>query len=271
MRREILILAAFLLLCPVVAAGQNDYMKAINKSEIKNGINDFISEMTMIGDNLSSARTEQLEMANRSVQLVDARWMDFFQRAVEDISADEELLNLSLDYEQARTAVQDSINIRKERMAQVLVFVKSEKIIADKAAVYLEMEKRAKELSLTKVTAKELENLKAKEALDFMEVTEAYSAAKGAFDINPALQQRMDALQARYIALQNSSTTIQEMAFVPLVTRIKDYLLSIAAVAVIMMFFVFISNYIKTLKNAKESAKKMEELLQKNDKEIPTI
>lgn len=270
MRKLVLTAIAFALVCPVVLTGQ-DYMRNISKSELQSEMNSYIDQVVSIGANLSNARAEQLDVANRSIQIVDAKWMDFFQKSADYISADEELLNLSFDYEQARSAAQDSITVRKERLEKAVIFVKSENFIANKAAEYLELEKKATELSLTKYTAKELENLKAKETIEFMDITKAFTTAKDAADINPALKQRMTALQSRYIAIQNSSSKIQAMEFVPLVTRIKDYLLSLAAVAIIMMFFIFIGNYIKTLKTAKESAKQMEEILQKNDREIPTI
>lgn len=270
MRKFILTALVFILTCPVILSGQN-YMRALSKTELRNEINKYIDEAKSLGSMLPSTRAEQLDMVSRSIQVMDTKWMDFFQKSADVISADEELLNLSMDYEQALTAAQDSITVRRDRIAKAKVFVKSENLIASKVVEYAELEKKARELSLSKLTAEQLGTLKAKEQIDFMEISDAYNAAVDAANVNPALKQRMAVLQSRYITLQNNSSKIQAMAYVPFVARIKDYLMSIAAVSIIMMFFIFIGNYIKTLKTAKESAKKMEEILQKNDREIPTI
>jgi hypothetical protein len=60
------------------------------------------------------------------------------------------------------------------------------------------------------------------------------------------------------------------MEYKPFIQRIKDYLLGLAAVAILMMFVNLLSQKLKQLKAAREQAKKMKESMM-GQKEYPTI
>lgn len=253
-----------------LSSGQNRSLMR-SREALGSQIEEYISEMKALGSNLGSTRPEQLKIASRSANVLDTKWTDFLQDAFESISEDDRLLELVVEYEQARDATLDSISIRKLRIEKTTDFVKAEKLIKSKRASYQEMEKNALALSLVKQSAPMLERLKAEEQISFMDVSAAFQTAREAAAINPVLKGRMAVLQSEFIDIRNSSSKIQEMEFKPFVERIKDYIMSLAAFAIIMMFLVFIGNYIKAAKTAKESARKMEELLHKNDGETPTI
>ena len=57
----------------------------------------------------------------------------------------------------------------------------------------------------------------------------------------------------------------------PLIQRVKDWLVSFAAVAMLLMFFNMMQGKIQAAKQMKENMKKMQEQLHKNDDEIPSI
>ena len=268
--RKLFLALIFTVLPAALCAGQESKSdKAL--ASIANRIEEYISEMVSIGSNLGNTRPEQLKIAGRSANVLDTKWTDFLQNEFETISSNDRLLELMAEYEQAREATMDSINIRKLRIEKTAVFAKAEKFIKSKRAAYQEMERKAFNLSLVKQSAPMLEKLKAEEQILFLDVSGNFQAAKEAATINPVLKGRMAAVQNEFIEIQNSSSKIQQMEFKPFITRIKDYIMSLAAVAIIMMFLVFIGNYIKAAKTARDSARKMEELLHKDDGQTPTI
>ena len=83
---------------------------------------------------------------------------------------------------------------------------------------------------------------------------------------------RMETLEDAYAALKNKSDAIQEMTYKPLIQRIKDYLLGLAAVAVLLMFLSMLRARIKAIKDAREAMKKYKDALKLNGSdEYPTI
>ena len=62
------------------------------------------------------------------------------------------------------------------------------------------------------------------------------------------------------------------MQYKPLIARIKDYLLGLAAVAVLLLFVSMVKTKIKAAKDARENMKKYQETLKLNGQdEYPTI
>ena len=80
----------------------------------------------------------------------------------------------------------------------------------------------------------------------------------------------MKGMEKKFVELQSVSAKIQEMEYKPFIQRIKDYLLGLAAVAILMMFVNLLSQKLKQLKAAREQAKKMKESMM-GQKEYPTI
>jgi Tfp pilus assembly protein PilO len=118
--------------------------------------------------------------------------------------------------------------------------------------------------------APRLEALKAKEQLKFADVQSNYDKAKEAVAVFPGLSKRMEKIETRYIQLKSMSGKIQEMAYKPFIERIKDYLLGFAAVAILLMFANLAMSRLKSIKQARDQAKKLRDTLQ-GKQDYPTI
>lgn len=251
------------ILLPALVHGQN--------RELEHRMNGFVSDVAMLGDNLENASKTQLDRTSRSLNLFDIKWSEFLQGNYETIVADNGLIAIMDEFEETRTAVGNAIELRKAQIEKTTQFIKSEQLVSSQLDQYRDLKDKAFKLSLVKQGADALEKLKAKEQLDLADIRNAYQTAKDAAEINPRLKGRMDSLQGMFVEIQTMSDEIQKMEFKPLMTRIKDYLMSIAAVSVIMMFFVFLGTYVKSIKSAKDSAEQMKQLLNKGENEPPEI
>ena len=80
----------------------------------------------------------------------------------------------------------------------------------------------------------------------------------------------MKGIEKKFIEMQSVSAKIQEMAYKPFIQRIKDYLLGLAAVAILLMFVNLLSQKMKSLKAARDQAKKMKETMM-GQHDYPTI
>ena len=129
------------------------------------------------------------------------------------------------------------------------------------------------EISTLKTRLADLtEKEKQKEQLIFASVQEKFDAAKQAEGYRLVSRARMETLEDAYAALKNKSDAIQEMTYKPLIQRIKDYLLGLAAVAVLLMFLSMLRARIKAIKDAREAMKKYKDALKLNGSdEYPTI
>lgn len=252
-----------IILLPALLYGQNREMEHRMKS--------FVSDVEVLGDNLENASKTQLDRTSRSLNLFDVKWSEYIQKNYDAIVADNELIAIMDEFEATRTEVKNLIELRKAQIEKTEKFIESELVVSSRLGQYGDLKDKAFKLSLVKQGADELEKLKAKEKLDFADIQSAYRTAREAAEINPRLKDRMDSLQDMFVEIQTMSDEIQKMEFKPLMTRIKDYLMSIAAVSVIMMFVVFLGTYMKSIKSARESAKQMKKLLNKGENELPEI
>ena len=81
----------------------------------------------------------------------------------------------------------------------------------------------------------------------------------------------MEELEEEYIEIKGLSEKIQTAEYKPFLTRIKDYLYSFAAVAMLLMFANMVQAKIQAFQQMRKSAKEYQELLKKNEEEIPSI
>ena len=81
----------------------------------------------------------------------------------------------------------------------------------------------------------------------------------------------MQALTEQYISLKTQSAQIQETVYKPFIERAKDYLLGMAAVAIVLMFVNAVVTKLKMLQQARENAKKYQDMLNQNNQDYPTI
>lgn len=117
----------------------------------------------------------------------------------------------------------------------------------------------------------QLEKLKAKEQAHFAPIQEAYDKAKTAVTTVPQLKERSELLSESFFAIKSRSEKIQQMQYMPLMQRFKDYLIGLACFAVIFMLFNNLVTKWQAAKQKKEALKKQAEMLKKQQNEYPTI
>ena len=202
----------------------------------------------------------------------DLRWNIFYQTEQKNIAADERLMMMVDDLNTIKSAVEDSIVSRQNIVQAIKDFNSAEKFLTEQDTIYKILGRKAMELSLTSKTAPQLENLKIKEQIIFTDIQNHYEKAREGAILFKVSQQELDNLNNSYALLKNKSGKIQEMAYVPLIQRIKDYLLGIAAVAIIIMFVNMLIGKIKTAKKMKDNLKKYQETFNRNgNDDIPSI
>ena len=159
----------------------------------------------------------------------------------------------------------------KAKMDAQITFNDAMEFLGSQDSLYVSMYKKANLLSANQRLAAELEKLKGREQLIFAEIQEKYDGAKAAVEVVPSLGQKVDQLDDIYIALKGTSAKIQEAAFKPFIQRIKDYLIGMAAVAVVLMFFSMLQSRLKAARQIRENARKMMDSLNKNKDDMPCI
>ena len=129
---------------------------------------------------------------------------------------------------------------------QVYIADKAETFIWRQDKIYRKLYKQAVQFSLSPKLAAKLEKVKAEEQAVFADIETNYSQAKTAVESFPGLNLRMEAIDNKYFQLQSVSAKIQTMEYKPFIQRIKDYLIGLAAVAILLMFFNLLNAKIKT-------------------------
>lgn len=234
-------------------------------------IQSFIDELEDLSSAIQNAPPDVYPDIIKRYNSEKLRWNTYYQSYQGFIADHEELMQDVADYGLLEESLKASMDELKTKMEARADFDEAEKFIGSQDSVYVDLYKRANTLSATQRTAGELEKLKGKEQLVFAQIQDRYDKAKAAVELIPSLEKKMNALDEKYIALKSTSSKIQEIAFKPLVQRIKDYLLGFAAVAVVMMFLSMVQNKISAAKQMKENAKKMMETMKKNNDDMPCI
>ena len=165
----------------------------------------------------------------------------------------------------------DSIAYKKHYFEAVADFGEAESFIASQDSVYKRLYETAIEYSLLKQLATQLETLKGKEQLLFADIQAKYEAAKNIAQEFGELQPRFQIIEENFITLKNNSEKIQAQEYKPIFQRIKDYLYGLAAVAMILMFINMAQAKIKMIKQARENAKKLSQMMNKDENDYPTI
>ena len=231
----------------------------------------FLEELDAISADVMRFNQEQLEKADKKLLGIDHKWMIYNQAHQELIAADEALMNIVVDYQESKQIVADSIQNRLHQLHSFEIFQVSEKYIDDQTDVYKEMFETSQKYALLKQQASLLEKLKTREQLSFAELTKHYEAAKTIVGEFPLLTPRMEKMEEQYIEMKGYSEKIQAAEYKPFMERIKDYLYSFAAVAILLMFVNMIYSKIQAYKQMRKSAEEYKKMLQRNENECPTI
>lgn len=242
-------------------------------------------EIQSIGDRLRSY-VEDVEKLSRQVGIVPERKLKQVENSLSRLNAkhtlycqaqqlyiamDDSLMNLVAQYQEMGQMVSDSIQRQQQRFQWLEDFNQAERFIFAQDSAYQRLLKQSMLLSQIEKTAPALEKLKGQEQLLFADVDAHFQKAKVAAESTPALKKRQTQLEEKYIELKNSSEKIQAAEYMPLLDRIKDKLMGIAAVGIILMFFNMVVSKIQGYKKMRENAKQMEEMLRKSKDNYPKI
>ena len=269
------VLVAFLLpvlnLMAQAPAGQEGFQERQMVLTVMERIHAFVDELDDLSDAVKDAPGDVYPDLVKRYNSAKLRWQTYYQSYQGLIADHEELMQAVGEYGMVEEELVASMEGLKARMDALNSFEEAMVFLGAQDSLYVDMYKTASLLSANKRLAGELEKLKGKEQLIFAEIQEKYDGAKAAAEATPSLAERMATLDDEYIALKGISVKIQEAAFKPFVQRIKDYLIGIAAVAVVLMFFSMLQSKLKAAKQMKENAKKMMESLNKNKDDMPCI
>ena len=237
---------------------------------IKDHLQEFIGEMGRIAstnvDNL-----DDIKAVDKRLNSLDTRWNVYYQAKQANIADNDALMELVSEFQQLKQDTKDTLDASKKHILLVSDFNKADKFIASQLGIYQELSKQALELSMAEALAPKLEALKNKEQLIFADIEKNYEIAKNAAAQNSSLGKRMNQITNNYVELKSYSEKIQAAEYKPFFDRIKDYLFGFAAVTIILMFLNMVQSKIKAIKQAKETAKKLEQFRKQNDNEYPSI
>ena len=276
LREHILCALAAIALAPVpLCAQMTDAQISLEDRQMELVVEQRIRSFTDELDNLSAlAQNAPVDVYPDLVKKYNSsklRWDTYYQSYQGFIADHESLMQAVAEYGIVNEDFLAVVEEMKAKMEAHSAFDEAVKFIGSQDSLYVAMYKRANALSATQKLAGELEKLKGKEQLVFADIQEEYDAAKAAVELLPELKGEMEELDDSYIALKSVSAKIQEAAFKPLVQRVKDYLIGIAAVAVVLMFISMLQGRLKAAKQMKENLKKMKDSLGGGKDELPTI
>ena len=213
---------------------------------------------------------KRLKSLSIAVNSFASRWGTYSQAQQVYIAENDSLLNKLAQIQQMQQMVSDTLASRQKLYEHLTNFAKAEVFIWGQDKKYQRLYKLAMEYSVSPKLATKLEKVKAEEQALFADVEKNYGKAKEAVEFFAGLQLRMKGVEEKYYQLQTVSAKIQEMEYKPFIQRIKDYLMGLAAVAIILMFLNMLKSKLKALKAAREQAQKMSDMLN-GDHKYPTI
>jgi hypothetical protein len=228
-------------------------------------LNQFVDELRQLSGNIADGKENELRKAEQELKSIDVRWNVYNQIQMGAIDDSDSIPKIMAEYELLRQTVSDSINGRRQKLEMMANFSRAERFVGSQDSVYQKLYSTVMQMSLAQALAPQLEEKKGKEALLFSEVSDNYARAVAAAAAVPSLKPRMDKVEEKYIALKILSQKIQAAEYKPWFQRIKDYLLGLAAVAIVLMFLSMIQSKIKAVKEVRKNAKKYWDLLNKDD------
>lgn len=222
---------------------------------------------------LASTLSQRMKRLDQAYNALDVKWNTYYQAQQLEIAADENLMELVAVIEAQKQIVRDSIDAKSQEVQAIIKFVDADDFIISQVSIYKGLYKKAFRLSLVKKLAPQLEKVKAKEQVIFTELQTNYDQAKAACEVVPSLTPRMEVVEEQFVIMKSVSEKVQALEFKPYVQRVKDYLLGLAAVAIIMMFLNSIYSKFKAYRDKIASMKKYNDMLEKNGNatNYPTI
>lgn len=231
----------------------------------------FIEELDALSTRILRSDQGQLRKADKQLTAIDNKWNIYSQAHQQTIAADEQLMEIVVRYQENKQMVTDSIHGQLHKLESFDVFQKTEQTISGKMKEYQDLYETSRQYSLLKQQAPLLEKLKVREQLDFAEITAQYEASKAISHEFQILLPRMEKMEEIYVELKDLSEKIQSAEYKPFLERIKDYLYSFAAVAILLMFVNMIQSKIQAYKQMRKSAEEYKKMMQGTNNEYPSI
>jgi hypothetical protein len=252
----------------------NEHMQLFQEELIQlNALSRFRMDIDMempLTEPLLDVVSNRLKSLSSALNSFSTRWSTYSSAQQVYIADNDSLLNRVAVIQQMQQAVSDTLALRQQQRDHLVAFSTAESFIWGQDKTYRSLYKQAVTYSMSPKLAAKLEKTKAEEQALTAEVQKYYSQAKEAVTAFPGLQLRMKAIENKVFELQTVSTKIQEMAYKPFIQRIKDYLIGLAAVAIVLMFLNMLKSKLNLLKQAREQAKKMKEMMN-GQHNYPTI
>ena len=231
------------------------------KLEIESRLSQFSDDFT------------QLQMVGSISNSLDVMWNTYTQAQQMDIANDEDLMTMVANIEALKQSVKDTLDAKDAMVKAISDFADADNFIISQVAVYKKLYQRAYKLSLVKNLAPQLEKAKARESLIFEKLQASYDAAKASAELVPTLQPRMNVLDEQFVVMKSVSEKVQALEYKPIFQRIKDYVMGLAAVSIILLFFTMVVARYKAYKDKLANMKKMKEMMnnQGKDSKYPMI
>ncbi len=240
------------------------YVEELNELAIVSNIKITFIDAVPLSITYINTLKDKVNLLYERYNSINFRWNTFIQAMQIDIADDESLMSTMSKVELQKQAIADTIAAKKDQCNAMLDFAQTEQLLAGQDTVYKNIYHEAFKLSLIQKLTPRLEKLKAREQVTFAQLQASYEKAQQACETFPALKKRLPILEDTFTNIQMVSAKIQETAYVPLIQRIKDYLIGLACVAILLLFFNMLSAKIKTIKAAREQAKQYREMMRNN-------
>lgn len=204
--------------------------------------------------------SERLKSLSSAMNSFSTRWDTYSAAQQVYIAENDSLLNHAAVIQQMRQSVADTLALRQQQRDHLVAFSTAEQFIWSQDKNYRQLYQKAVQYSVTSKLAAQLEKVKAAEQALTADVNKYYAQAKEAAAEFPGLQLRMKAMENKVFELQTVSAKIQEMAYKPLIQRVKDYLMGLACVAILLMGLNLLKSKLTMVKQARAQAKKLKSL-----------
>ena len=220
-----------------------------------------------VNKNFVSVLEGRIKTYNQRYNSLDVMWTTYTQAQQMDIANDEDLMTMVANIEAKKQSVKDTLDAKTEMVKAISDFVEADQFIMSQVNVYKKLYKRAFKLSLLKKLAPQLEKAKAREQLVFEKLQASYNSAKAATELVPSLQPRMNVLDEQFVVMKSVSEKVQALEYKPLFQRVKDYIMGLAAVAIILLFVSMMITKYKAYKDKVANLKKVNEIMNKQGKD----
>ena len=225
-----------------------------------------------MSQSLLNSVNEDVSSMEASAKSFDTRWNTYLQATQSYVASDDSLLSKVAEVQTLQQKVNESVTTLRQQFDQMKAFNEAELFIFSQDSLYSKLYHDAITMSYAAQLQAQLEKVKASEQLQFAEIDKHYNDAKQAAETFDQLGERMARIESKYLDLKVVSGKIQAAAYVPLLQRIKDYLMNIAAVSIVLMFANLVVTRVKTIMKMKAQAKKLKDLMGNGGgQDYPTI